>query len=81
MIVQVIQNRYLVDYDVLNTYLSSMFKPSEYEIIVCASSQYSESSTLLIGSQSPDEGEKWKVKIPRELTRVSYNILEGKSRG
>lgn len=32
-----------------------------------------ERAMLIDPSQVPDEGEKWKVKVPRELTRVSIS--------
>lgn len=60
MVVQVIESRYTVDYDVLAAHLKSIFEPRPFEIIL------------------PDEGEKWKVKVPRELTRDELLDLQEK---
>ena len=35
MVVQVIESRYTVDYDVLSAYLEALFEPDTFEIIVC----------------------------------------------
>ncbi|EMD91848.1 hypothetical protein COCC4DRAFT_33488 [Bipolaris maydis ATCC 48331] len=62
MVIQVIESRYTVEYDVLVDFLTSMFGASSYEIVV------------------PDEGEKWKIKVPRELTRDELVDLQRKFR-
>lgn len=35
MVIQVIESRYTVEYDVLVDFLTSMFGASSYEIVVC----------------------------------------------
>jgi hypothetical protein len=76
MVVQVIESRYTVDYDVLVAHLESIFKPRPYEIIVRAPKS-NESTLLTQALQLPDEGEKWKVNVPRELTRVGQSNSSG----
>lgn len=72
MITQVIESRYTVDYDVLVAFLSSIFGSSDCEIDVRMCFPEQKQQALLIDPrQVPDEGEKWKVQVPRELTRVS----------
>lgn len=74
MVIQVIESRYTVDYDVLVAFLSSTFGPSSCEIVVRMCFPEQKQQALLIDPrQVPDEGEKWKVKAPRELTRVSVS--------
>ena len=46
MVVQVIESRYTVDYDVLVVYLKSIFEPNPFEIIVCAFKESNESALL-----------------------------------
>jgi hypothetical protein len=77
MVVQVIESRYTVDYDILTTHLISIFESRPFEIIVCAPPERRMIGMLLTrASQLPDEGEKWKVNVPWELTRVSqHNFL------
>jgi hypothetical protein len=72
MVIQVIESRYTVDYDVLTAYLQSIFESHPFEIIVCAPPKSRLIETLLTeAAQLPDEGEKWKVNAPWELSRVS----------
>jgi hypothetical protein len=74
MVVQVIQSRYTVEFDVLVAFLSSLFGPSSCEIVVrVCFSKTRATSAANRSRQVPDEGEKWKVKVPRELTRVSVS--------
>jgi hypothetical protein len=72
MITQVIESRYTVDYDVLVAFLSSIFgsSPCEIDVRMCFPEQ-KQQALLIDPRQVPDEGEKWKVQVPRELTRVS----------
>jgi len=74
MVIQIIESRYTVEYDVLVAFLSSIFAPSLYDIVVrMCLPEYSLQRVLLINHQQiPDEGEKWKVNVPRELTRVCH---------
>ncbi|KAF2682037.1 hypothetical protein K458DRAFT_419983 [Lentithecium fluviatile CBS 122367] len=60
MVVQVIESRYTVDFDVLTAHLKSIYDPEPFEVI------------------PPDEGEKWKIKVPRELTRDQLIDLQRK---
>ncbi|KAF1923232.1 uncharacterized protein M421DRAFT_426051 [Didymella exigua CBS 183.55] len=74
MVIQVIESRYTVEYDVLVAFLSSIFGTSSCDIVVrmCLPEHSLQRALLINHQQIPDEGEKWKVNVPRELTRVRH---------
>jgi len=77
MVIQVIESRYTVEYDVLVEFLDSIFGSSSFEIVVRRCLPGQKQRELLIDHlQVPDEGEKWKVSVPRELTRVGYPSIQ-----
>ena len=69
MFVQIIESRYTVDHDILKSYLNDLFGEGKFEIIVSMLKQVF-FNMVNARKQLPDEGEKWKVRIPREMIRV-----------
>jgi hypothetical protein len=70
MFVQIIESRYTVDHDILKSYLKDLFGEGKFEIIVSMLKQEEILNMVNASKQPPDEGEKWRVRIPREMIRV-----------
>ena len=74
MVVQIIEGRYTVDHAILKSYLEDLFGDQKFEISVSMWVGIHEAKADST-EQLPDEGEKWKVQVPRELTRVGSSHL------